>query len=253
MHPRRLFVVTGASRGLGAAMAERLLAPDAQLLTISRHPDRGLDGKAEAAGARLEQWAVDLAHPIAVAARLEAWLMQRAGASFSSATLINNAAITGRPGPIDTNRAEDLSALLRIGLEAPMLLASAFLRASRDWTGPRRILNISSGAGRSPLAGAAGYCAVKAGLDHFSRVTAIDEAARGNGARIVSLAPGVIDTDMQAEMRSSDPALFSEVQRFIDMKTSGQLASPQQAAARVLAWLDRPDFGSKPVADVRDA
>jgi hypothetical protein len=69
----------------------------------------------------------------------------------------------------------------------------------------------------------------------------------------VSLAPGVIDTDMQTEMRSSDSAKFPEVQRFIDMKTSGQLASPQQAAARVLAWLDRPDFGSKPVADVRDA
>jgi NAD(P)-dependent dehydrogenase (short-subunit alcohol dehydrogenase family) len=253
MTSRRLYILTGASRGLGAAMTERLLAPDAQLLTMSRRPDSGLDGKAAAAGARLEQWAVDLAHAVAVAARLEAWLKQREGASFSSATLINNAAITGRPGPIDTNEAEDLTAMLRIGLEAPMLLASAFLRVTRDWGCPRRILNISSGTGRHPLAGAAGYCATKAGLDHFSRVTAIDEAARANGARIVSLAPGVIDTDMQAEMRSSDPALFSEVQRFIDMKTSGQLASPQQAAARVLAWLDRPDFGSKPVADVRDA
>lgn len=253
MASRRLYIVTGASRGLGAAMAEQLLAPDAHLLTMSRGPDHGLDSKAATAGARLEQWAVDLAHPVAVAARLEAWLRQRDAASFSSATLINNAAITGQPGPIDAGDLEGLSALLRIGLEAPMLLAGAFLRATRQWTGPRRVLNISSGAGRSPLAGAAGYCAAKAGLDHFSRVTAIDEAARNDGARIVSLAPGVIDTDMQTEMRSADPERFPEVQRFLDMKTSGQLASPQQAAARVLAWLDRPDFGSKPVADVRDA
>jgi NAD(P)-dependent dehydrogenase (short-subunit alcohol dehydrogenase family) len=253
MTQRRLYVLTGASRGLGAAMAERLIAPDVHLLTLSRHPDSGLDGKATAAGARLEQWAVDLALAGAVAAQLEAWVRQRDAASFSSATLINNAAITGRPGPIDTNDPADLIAMLRIGLEAPMLLASVFLRATRDWDCPRRVLNISSGAGRSPLAGAAGYCAAKAGLDHFSRVTAIDEAARANGAKVLSLAPGVIDTDMQAEMRSADPALFSEVQRFIDMKTSGQLASPQQAAARVLDWMDRPDFGSKPVADVRDA
>jgi NAD(P)-dependent dehydrogenase (short-subunit alcohol dehydrogenase family) len=250
--PLRLYILTGASRGLGAAMADQLLAPDVHLVTMSRRPDKALDAKAAAARAGLEQWAVDLAQPVAVAARLEAWLEQRDGA-FSSATLINNAAITGRPGPIDTSDAEDLSALLRIGLEAPMLLSSAFLRATRAWKAPRRILNISSGAGRSPLAGAAGYCAAKAGLDHLSRVTAIDESGHDNGAKIVSLAPGVIDTDMQTEMRSSDPSRFPEVQRFIDMKTSGQLASPQQAAARVLAWLDRSDFGNKPVADVRDA
>jgi NAD(P)-dependent dehydrogenase (short-subunit alcohol dehydrogenase family) len=126
MGPRRLFILTGASRGLGAAMAEQLLAPDVQLLTISRRPDNGLDNKAAAARATLEQWAVDLALPLAVAARLESWLKQRDATTFSGATLINNAAITGRPGPIDTSDAEDLSALLRIGLEAPLLLASAF-------------------------------------------------------------------------------------------------------------------------------
>jgi len=252
MGPRRLTILTGASRGLGAAIAELLLAPDALLLTMSRHPDRALADRAGAAGAQLEQWAVDLAHGAAVAARLEAWLMQRDSAGIASATLINNAAITGPHGPIDTNDADDLAAMLRIGLEAPMLLASAFLRATRDWQVPRRVLNISSGAGRNPLAGAAAYCAAKAGLDHFSRVTAIDETAFANGAKVVSLAPGVIDTDMQVTMRSADPALFTEVHRFIAMKESGQLASPPQAAASVLAYLARPDFGSKPVADVRD-
>jgi NAD(P)-dependent dehydrogenase (short-subunit alcohol dehydrogenase family) len=253
MGQRRLTILTGASRGLGAAIAEMLLAPDALLLTMSRHPDRSLADRANAVGAQLEQWAVDLADGAAVAARLEAWLMQRDDASIASATLINNASVTGPHGPIDTNDADELAATLRIGLEAPMLLASAFLRATRDWKAPRRVLNISSGTGRSPLAGAAGYCAAKAGLDHFSRVTAIDEAARANGAKIVSLAPGVIDTDMQVAMRSADPALFTEVHRFIAMKESGQLASPAQAAARVIAYLKRPDFGSKAVADVRDA
>jgi NAD(P)-dependent dehydrogenase (short-subunit alcohol dehydrogenase family) len=250
---RRLTIVTGASRGLGAAIADLLLAPDALMLTMSRHPDRTLADRASAAGAQLEQWAVDLAHCASVAARLEAWLMQRDEENIASATLINNASITGPQGPIDTNDADELAATLRIGLEAPMLLASAFLRATREWKAARRVLNISSGTGRSPLAGAAGYCAAKAGLDHFSRVTAIDEAARANGAKIVSLAPGVIDTDMQVAMRSADPALFTEVHRFIAMKDSGQLASPAQAAARVLTYLERPDFGSKAVADVRDA
>ncbi len=57
-----------------------------------------------------------------------------------------------------------------------MLLTRAFLRATRDWGVPRKVLNISSGAGKKPLSGTAAYCAVKAGLDHFSRVVALDEA-----------------------------------------------------------------------------
>ncbi len=56
-----------------------------------------------------------------------------------------------------------------------MLLTRAFLRATREWTVLRKVVNISSGAGRKPLAGAAAYCAVKAGLDHFSRVVSVDE------------------------------------------------------------------------------
>ena len=71
--------------------------------------------------------------------------------------------------------------------------------------------------------------------------------------RIVSLAPGVIDTPMQTLLRDADPAVFSERQFFVDLHRRGELASPRQAAARVLAYLAREDFGSQPVADVRDA
>jgi len=133
-----------------------------------------------------------------------------------------------------------------------MLLTRAFLRVTRDWSVPRKVLNISSGAGKKPLAGTAAYCAVKAGLDHFSRVVALDEANGKNGALIVSLAPGVIDTDMQTKLRESDPSAFPDQPRFAAMKTDGQLASAGDAAAKVLAFLDRPDFGTHPVADVRD-
>ena len=73
-----------------------------------------------------------------------------------------------------------------------------------------------------------------------------------HGARVVSLAPGVIDTDMQVQLRGADPALFPERVRFQSLKDNGQLDSPAQAAAKVLAVLDRDDFGSVPVTDVRE-
>jgi NAD(P)-dependent dehydrogenase (short-subunit alcohol dehydrogenase family) len=252
MTTRRLTILTGASRGLGAAIARQLLAADTHLLTLSRHPDPALGDGARAAGTVLEQWALDLSHDIGSAARFETWLHQHSAAQFASATLINNAGLVGRVGPIDSSDADTLAAVLRVGLEAPMLLTSVFLRATRTWAIDKRVLNISSGAGRRPIAGWSAYSAAKAGLDQFSRVTALDEPHRPNPARIVSLAPGVIDTDMQEQLRAGDPAAFPDVQRFVDLQSQGQLSSPQEAAGRVLAWLERPDFGEQPVADVRD-
>jgi NAD(P)-dependent dehydrogenase (short-subunit alcohol dehydrogenase family) len=247
-----LFVLTGASRGLGRAMAEQLLTGDRLLLTISRRPDASLEALAKSKDTRLEQWALDLAHDVGAAARFEAWLRKQADQSISTATLINNAGTLGTVGPLQASDAETLAVALRVGLEAPALLTSAFLRATDGWTAKRRVLNISSGAGRRAIAGWAAYCAAKAGLDHLSRVVALDEARRLNGASIVSLAPGVIDTDMQADLRAADRSGFPDQATFQEMKASGQLASAHDAAVRVLAYLARADFGTNPVADVRD-
>ena len=71
------------------------------------------------------------------------------------------------------------------------------------------------------------------------------------GARVCSLAPGVIDTDMQVQLRGADAAAFPDRGNFERLKSGGQLSSPAGAAQRVLAWLARPDFGAEPVADVR--
>jgi benzil reductase ((S)-benzoin forming) len=248
-----LVILTGASRGLGRAMAEQLLAADRLVLTISRRPDASLQEQASARGAPLEQWPLDLAHGSGVAARLEAWLRKQDAARFGAATLINNAGLLGSVGPLQDADAEATAAALRVGLEAPTLLAAAFLRATEGWGVPRKVLNISSGAGRRAIAGWAVYCAAKAGLDQLSRVMAEDEARRPNGAKVVSLAPGVIDTDMQTELRAANAEGFPDQPRFKEMKAAGQLASSGDAATRVLAYLARADFGANPVADVRDA
>ena len=246
-----LVIITGASRGLGHAMAQQLLAqPGTDLLTISRHTSPTL--APGGAGARLEQWALDLAQSEQAATRIEAWLGERDGGRYARASLINNAALVTPPGPSDESDAQALAASLRVGLEAPVLLTAAFLRATRKWGGARRVLNISSGLGRRAMAGSAPYCAVKAGLDNFSRAVALDEARKANGAQVVSLAPGVIDTDMQVQLRAGDPAGFPDRALFVGMHEQGQLASPAAAAAKVLGYLERADFGRNVLADVRD-
>ena len=249
---RRLFVLTGASRGMGAAIAAQLLAPDHLLLCIARHRNDALAAQADGTGAHCEQWALDLAEPAAAAAKLQGWLATLDATGFSAATLINNAAALTRIGPIDECSDDELASSLRVGLEAPLLLSAAFLRATRGWTADKRVLNISSGLGRRAMAGQASYCASKAGMDHLTRAMALDEAMRPNGAKLVSLAPGVIDTEMQVHLRAGDPAGFPEKANFVGLKEKGQLTSAADAAARVLAYLNRADFGASAVADVRD-
>jgi NAD(P)-dependent dehydrogenase (short-subunit alcohol dehydrogenase family) len=248
-----LFIVTGASRGLGAALVEQLLVPGSRLLGVARHMPAEIVDTAGGRGVRLECWNADLTEPAPVAARLQAWLAAIDPRTLASATLVNNAALLARIGPVEDCDDAELAASLRVSLEAPMLLTAAFLRATQAWTIPRRVLNISSGLGRRALAGTAPYCAAKAGMDHYSRAVALDEATRPHGARIVSLAPGVIDTDMQIQLRSADPHAFPDRAMFVGLKESRQLTSSAEAAARVLAYLNRADFGSNPVADVRDA
>ncbi len=248
-----LTFLTGASRGMGLAMASQLLRAGHDLVCLSRRTDDSLAAQAAAAGLACEQWPLDLAQPEAAAMRLAQWLHDRGPAGLASVTLINNAGVIPRLAPIGDIPAGDLSNALRVGLEAPMLLTGAFLRATRGWDCARKVLNISSGLGRRAMASSAAYCAAKAGMDHYTRCVALEEALQPGGAQVCSLAPGVIDTDMQVQLRGADADAFPDVGGFINLKSQGQLASPQDAAARVLAYLARPNFGSQPVADVRDA
>lgn len=252
---QHLFVLTGASRGMGLAMARQLLQSGNTLLCISRSTNETLAVQAKQAGVPLLQWTQDLALGAATCARLEQWLREQTGSTssniFASATLINNAGVIPRIGPLSEADADDLSHALRVGLEAPMQLTGAFLRATQSWSGVRKVLNISSGLGRRAMASQAAYCAAKAGMDHFTRCVALEEALKVNGAKLCSLAPGVIDTGMQEQLRTADSQAFPDQSSFLNLKTSGSLASPEEAAARILAFLTRPDFGANVVADVR--
>jgi benzil reductase ((S)-benzoin forming) len=251
MASRHLTILTGASRGMGLAMAGQLLAAGHDLLCISRKTNDALAAQAAAAGRQCEQWPQDLARPDAAAARLETWLQAQQGDTVASVTLINNAGLIPRIAPIDAVPAAQIADAMRVDLEAPMLLTAAFLRGTAGWPAVRKILNISSGLGRTPMAAQAVYCAAKAGMDHFSRCVALEQAAAPNGARISSVAPGVIDTDMQVQLRSESAANFPDVGSFVGLKEKGLLATPAEAAARVLALLARPDFGSNPVSEAR--
>ncbi|GAB3628828.1 short-chain dehydrogenase [Pandoraea terrae] len=248
--PQTLAILTGASRGLGAALARGLLQPGTHLITLARHADAALTGPANANGVTLEQIETDLSDPAAAsaaAARLFAAL-PRDAARFR---LINNA---GTVNPVansaDLADAGAIGSAFTLNVTAVMLLTAHFLRATNGLSADRRIVNISSGAGRNPNAGWSVYCATKAALDMYTRVVKLEH--EGSGLRVVSLAPGVIDTDMQATIRSSDPGNFPSLERFQALHATGKLASPENVAARILALMERDDFGQTEIDDIRN-
>src|SRR3569832_903705 len=149
---QHLTILTGASRGMGLAMARQLIEAGHDLLCISRKHNDELGQLAAARGVRCEQWPQDLGRAEAAAMRREGGLAGVDAAGYATATLINNAAIVPGIGPLDSLAAADISEGLRIDLEAPMLLTSAFLRGTSQWKAARKVLNISSGLGRRPMA-----------------------------------------------------------------------------------------------------
>jgi len=246
-----LYIITGASRGMGQSLAHQLILPGNHLVCISRQTSDELDALAAQQRVPLEQWRCDLADAQPVADQIQFWLASRER-EFESITLVNNAGVIPAIAPLSDVPAAELTRALRVGIEAPMLLTAAFLKTTASWPIPKKVLNISSGLGRRAMASQAGYCAAKAAMDHFTRCLALEEALKPHGAKVCSLAPGVIDTDMQVQLRSAPDSSFPDKSAFVGMKTQGSLTSPFEAAGRLIAYLSRSDFGSNPVADVRD-
>lgn len=247
-------ILTGATRGLGAALAWGLVRQDNHLITIARNLHPALARHAVSQGCRLEEHMADLSHPESVeaaAARVFAGLPKDAQRYL----LINNAGAIGPVGAAGRGAAVDISAAFTLNVTAPMVLTSHFLQATEGLTRNRRVLNISSGAGRQAKPGWSVYSATKAALDMYTRTVKAEQqqliAEGRQAARIVSLAPGAIDTSMQEAIRASDPADFPAHAQFVERYQRGELADPAALATRILAYLERDDFGTTEIDDIR--
>lgn len=248
MTQNTIAIVTGASRGLGKAIALRLLENGVPVITIARHNNDVLSSTAKKSNTPLTQLQVDLSDPVALT-QLGQTVNQHIGTDISQCILINNAGTVQPVAPTQNlSDAAAINAALTLNITSIMVLCSAILTATNRPGVERRILNISSGAGRNPMPGWAVYCATKAAVDHYTRVL----AQENTNVRAVALAPGVVDTDMQAAIRSSQPADFPNVQRFIDMHESGQLATPAHVAEHIIQYIQRDDFGTTVLDDIRE-
>jgi NAD(P)-dependent dehydrogenase (short-subunit alcohol dehydrogenase family) len=237
-------ILTGHSRGLGAALASQLLERGIPVLALARAHNAEL---AQRHPQLLQQQALDLADAGAVQQWLADGQLQGFLADAPAALLINNAGMVQPVGPMSVQAGADVARAISLNISTPLMLAAALCQVLPAQE--KRVVHISSGAGRTGYAGWSVYCASKAALDNHARAAMLDAVP---GLRICSLAPGVIDTDMQAEIRSAPQENFPMRERFLALKREGNLSSPEDCARKLLAYVLGPAFGKEAVADLRE-
>jgi len=219
-------IITGVSRGLGEAIAVQLLAQDWNVVGVGRKSGARLHGD------RYRFVKLDLADVGAIEAKLAPPLTDLARARPSAVVCINNAAVAGPVGMAGRIPNAEIATSLTANVVAPVVIANLFCRIFTDGESDRRIVNVSSGAAQTPLPGSAVYCTAKAGLEMLTRTLAAEQGP--DGIRIVSLRPGIIDTDMQVFMRSHSDDVLPTAAMFKRFHEQRQLVAPDVAAAKIV-------------------
>lgn len=220
-----LYIVTGGSKGLGLSLSQSLARKNAKVLSLSRTrgPSDGLD---------IDYIRVDFSVPQDYTALLQNINFNQ----YDSLTLINNAAIVTPIAPVERLSSKEILKAMTINLYAPIALTSAWIKLSDDFSGKRTILNITSGVAIRPKGNWSVYSASKAGLEAFAESLKKEKIYELN-FRVYNFDPGLMDTNMQRNIRDTDPNDFPELQRFINFKKNGDLEKTSVVAESIINLL----------------
>ncbi|UTW64040.1 SDR family NAD(P)-dependent oxidoreductase [bacterium SCSIO 12741] len=237
-----LYYITGTSRGIGKALAEELLREETNVVI-------GLGRSASLSNANYSHKVIDLSN-------LSEVMRFRFGEHLKAdrVCLINNAGTLGEIKPVGKMNNDELIRAYNVNLIAPTILMNNFVKTYSDKSETDKlILNISSGAAQSAYDGWSVYCSSKAGLTMFGDVILAENKVHPeSGLRILSVAPGVIETEMQQQIRSSSEEDFSTIDRFVELKEGGHLKSTQQTALELIQLMENlPEEGDTSFMDLR--
>src|SRR5207249_924427 len=228
MTEKRVALVTGGSRGIGAAIVQRLAKDGLHVVAVARNADKLAQVCAEVAaqGGSAEGMVCDIADPKALAAAVESVVEKHGRLDV----LVNNAGIT-KDGLILRMDDEDFDSVIDTNLKSAFVSIRSAARPMMRAKGGR-IINISSVAGVAGNAGQANYAASKAGLIGLSKSVAKELSGKNITCNVV--APGFITTDMTDVLNDQVKELAKS---HIPLKRFG---APEEVAA-VVAFLAGPD------------
>jgi benzil reductase ((S)-benzoin forming) len=233
--------ITGSSRGLGKALTDLLLV----------QPKTTVTGMARNSGIEHPNYTHEIFDLADVSAAKAFEFVVPEGTT--KVLLINNAGRIGdvkRLGSIDDN---DVERTYNVNLVSPSILCNRFIAAFEGAAMEKIIVNVSSGAAKHAIDAWGTYCATKAGLEMLSESINVEQ---GIGVeypvKVLSVAPGIVDTGMQTHIRAANPADFSRHAEFTDFKDEGALVSPEAVAAKFMFILNNVEKFDETSYSVRD-
>jgi NAD(P)-dependent dehydrogenase (short-subunit alcohol dehydrogenase family) len=231
-----MMVITGVSRGLGAALFDQLHHAGYPILALGR---TFTDEQRAAEGARVRLRPTDLSKPDDLPGPAELADLVHG----QEVSLIHNAGTIEPFAAIGAIQPDQLIHAVNVNLVAPMLLTNALLAAmalyltvSRAGTRLVHIVYVSSSAAHRPSGGRSVYCSTKDGAEMFMECLS-QQYAGDASVRATIVDPGLMDTDMQAVIRARalDGTYFPDRERFLAHHERGELMSPPSVARRIIA------------------
>ncbi|CAL2076053.1 Benzil reductase ((S)-benzoin forming) [Tenacibaculum sp. 190524A02b] len=238
-----IVIITGASKGIGKALAEKYASENYKVYSLARSI---VDLQ------NVTQISIDLNNSKETKLKFKMLLDEIKKQSITSITLINNAGRLGTISNIENIDSEDILKTIQVNTATPTILCSLFIKLTQELKSIKKIINISSGAAIKAYEGWSIYCTTKAALDMLTRAIAAEQQYKKNGIHCISLYPGVVDTDMQMQIRSTDIKDFKNLQRFIDLKENNQLYSPEFVANTIYEIDTKNTLPNGSVFDIRN-
>jgi len=246
-----VYIITGTSSGIGEAIVKKLILEQHTVFCISRRLNESLIDLAASLETNLWYFETDLGKSGQIPGLMDKIFSLIDMDQISSIALINNAGTIEPVAPAGNYDDTELQQLIHVNLLSPMQLANEFIRHTWPLEIPKSIVNISSGAATSPYEGWGPYCSSKAGLEMFTRVLNLEQKQNPHPVRILSIAPGIVDTPMQTRLRNTNVADFPMKPRFEQLYQHNLLSRPAEVAEKIINFIFGELPGNDEIIDLR--
>lgn len=222
-----VLIITGGSKGIGRGIIDAYLINGTKVYSISRTVNTDLSKDS------VTQIQLDLTETDKLETELLRIFNLLDKEKVTKLTLINNAGTLGNIAPLEKLDTETIAQTIKLNTTVPFILSAIFIDYFQDWPISKSIINITSGAALKPYFGWSVYCSSKAAINMLTQTIAVEQSEVKNAVKVLAIAPGVVDTDMQTEIRKSDKSNFRDIKRFIALKEDGALNDAETVGKKI--------------------